>query len=90
MGSGVLVPAVLQTRDKYLDIRYRNANSSVGFADSEQDGLEHISTLLDEVNRGENQEGVIEAMFKSFGRALDMATSKDTRLQTVLSTKGSL
>ena len=42
------------------------------------------------VMRDGNAHHVIEAMFKSFGRALDMATSKDTRIQTVLSTKGSL
>ena len=42
------------------------------------------------VMRNGNAHHVIEAMFKSFGRALDMATSKDTRIQTVLSTKGSL
>lgn len=32
----------------------------------------------------------IEAMFKAFARALDMATSYDSRIEDVLSTKGSL
>ncbi len=39
---------------------------------------------------GSNTHHVIEAMFKSFARALDEATSRDPRIQDVLSTKGSL
>lgn len=39
---------------------------------------------------GINQHHMAEAMFKSFGKALDMAVSKDSRVQDVLSTKGSL
>ena len=37
-----------------------------------------------------NAHHVIEAMFKAFGKALDMAVTEDPRIQTVLSTKGSL
>jgi imidazoleglycerol-phosphate dehydratase len=33
---------------------------------------------------------MIEAMFKAFAKALDEATVKDTRIKTILSTKGSL
>ena len=33
---------------------------------------------------------MIEAMFKAFAKALDMATGKDERITDVLSTKGSL
>lgn len=39
---------------------------------------------------GENNHHIMEALFKSFGRALDEATVKDSRIQGVLSTKGSL
>lgn len=39
---------------------------------------------------GINQHHMAEAMFKSFGKALDMAVSMDSRVQDVLSTKGSL
>ena len=39
---------------------------------------------------GINNHHMIEAMFKAFARALDEATSKDSRIQDVLSTKGSL
>ena len=42
------------------------------------------------VLRDGNAHHVIEAMFKSFARALDMAASTDERIKTVLSTKGSL
>ncbi len=37
-----------------------------------------------------NTHHVIEAMFKSFGKALDMATMEDPRIKSVLSTKGRL
>ena len=39
---------------------------------------------------GMNNHHMIEAMFKAFARALDEATSKDPRINDVLSTKGSL
>lgn len=37
-----------------------------------------------------NNHHMIEAMFKAFAKALDMAASKDARIEDVLSTKGSL
>lgn len=39
---------------------------------------------------GDNAHHIIEAMFKSFGKALDQATELDERIEDVLSTKGSL
>ena len=39
---------------------------------------------------GENTHHMTEAMFKAFGKALDMATGMDERITDVLSTKGSL
>ncbi|MDO5134043.1 MAG: imidazoleglycerol-phosphate dehydratase HisB [Eubacteriales bacterium] len=39
---------------------------------------------------GENDHHVIEAMFKAFAKALDLATQKDPRYDDVPSTKGSL
>ncbi len=39
---------------------------------------------------GINNHHMIEAMFKAFAKALDQAVSKDERITTVLSTKGSL
>lgn len=43
-----------------------------------------------DVVRGENPHHIIEACFKAFARAMDMATQLDGRIQGVLSTKGSL
>ena len=43
-----------------------------------------------DVVRGENPHHIIEACFKAFARAMDMATQLDPRIQGVLSTKGSL
>jgi len=43
-----------------------------------------------DVIRGENPHHIIEACFKAFARAMDMATSFDPRIQGVLSTKGTL
>jgi imidazoleglycerol-phosphate dehydratase len=39
---------------------------------------------------GSNAHHIIEAMFKAFSKALDMATQKDPRIEDVLSTKGTL
>lgn len=39
---------------------------------------------------GENDHHIIEGMFKAFAKALDEAVMKDSRIKTVLSTKGSL
>lgn len=45
----------------------------------------HIKML-----NGSNAHHMIEAMFKSFAKALDEASQKDERIKDVLSTKGSL
>lgn len=37
-----------------------------------------------------NAHHMIEAMFKAFAKALDMACSRDERINDVLSTKGAL
>ncbi len=39
---------------------------------------------------GTNNHHIIEAMFKAFAKALDIATQEDPRIMDVLSTKGSL
>ena len=43
-----------------------------------------------DVIRGENPHHIIEACFKAFARAMDLATGFDERISGVLSTKGSL
>ncbi len=39
---------------------------------------------------GKNAHHIIEGMFKAFSKALDMAVQKDSRIEDVLSTKGTL
>ena len=39
---------------------------------------------------GENAHHILEAAFKAFGKAVDMATTIDDRVEGVLSTKGAL
>ncbi len=39
---------------------------------------------------GENLHHIVEAIFKALGRALDEATSRDPRIEGVMSSKGSL
>ncbi|MBM3213108.1 imidazoleglycerol-phosphate dehydratase, partial [Candidatus Poribacteria bacterium] len=48
------------------------------------------ATLHINLMYGNNTHHIIEAIFKAFGRAMDQATSKDERIQGVLSTKGTL
>ena len=45
----------------------------------------HIKVL-----KGKNNHHIVEAMFKAFAKALDEATSMDSRIEGVLSTKGIL
>ena len=66
-GSGVLVTGMSQFRDPYLDIRYRNENSSVGAMDAKLGGLEELSNILDEVGKGSDDdsgEGILAAQFQ--------------------------
>jgi len=39
---------------------------------------------------GENKHHIVESIFKSFAKAMDMATQIDPRIKSILSTKGSL
>jgi imidazoleglycerol-phosphate dehydratase len=48
------------------------------------------ATLHVNLAYGSNTHHIIEAIFKALGRALDQATTKDERIQGVLSTKGKL
>ena len=63
MGTGVMAPRVNQARDIYLDIRYRNENTSVGNLEEMTDGLDNLAAVLDEVAKGQDGEGVLEGMF---------------------------
>jgi len=47
-------------------------------------------TLHIDLVRGSNSHHCLEAIFKSFGRAMDQATTVDTRVHGIPSTKGTL
>lgn len=64
-GNGVLTTGVSQTRDLYLDIRYRSEAASVGATDAWLSGLNDIAAILDEVGDGDG-DGIIEAQFSNF------------------------
>ena len=63
LGAGVYAPDVSQTRDQYLDIRYRNVTTDVGYMSAQAEGMDHLANVLDEVTKGEDEGGIIEAMF---------------------------
>lgn len=78
-GSGVLVTGLSQFRDPYLDIRYRNENSSVGAMDSKLGGLEELSNILDEVGKGSDGnkgEGILAAQFQDLRDQLNNLTGE--------------
>lgn len=70
VGYGVLTRGATQLRDPYLDIRYRNENSKLGANDEKLNSLLQIGNILDEVGKGEDGFGVIEAQFEKFMEAL--------------------
>jgi flagellar hook-associated protein 1 FlgK len=76
-GSGVLITGMSQFRDPYLDIRYRNENSSVGAMDTKLGGLEELSSILDEVGKGgegKKGEGILAAQFQDLRNQLAKLT----------------
>ncbi len=61
VGSGALTTGVSQLRDPYLDIRYRNEVSNVHYYDGKLSVLEDLALIFDEVGKGTDDNGVIEA-----------------------------
>ena len=52
IGYGVLADSVSQLRDPFMDIRYRDMNSSVGSYEAMVKGLDQLVDILDEVGQG--------------------------------------
>lgn len=81
VGNGALVTGINQIRDPYLDIRYRNTSSDVGYYDTMLDGLQQIASILDEVGKGENGgDGLLYAQLLELSdalRQLDENPNKD-------------
>ncbi len=71
IGYGVMVDGVSQVRDPYLDIRYRNENSSVGAAETTLNGLKQLAHKLDEVGKGTEDFGIIEDQFNDMIKQLE-------------------
>lgn len=76
VGGGVITTSVSQLRDPYLDIRYRTEMSSVGAYETKMKGLLQLAGVLDEVGKGDDDEGVFEAQFNDLiAQLTDMAAS---------------
>lgn len=75
VGAGALTTGVSQLRDPYLDIRYRNENANVGYYDGKYSVLEQLSLIFDEVGKGEDDNGVIEA---TMSRLLEQLQTMNT------------
>ena len=76
IGSGAFVIGVNQSRDQYLDILYRDEQASVGAMEGKLDALKRIDLVLDEVGRGDDEAGVIEAQFNTMIQQLEALTTK--------------
>lgn len=72
IGYGVLAEGTSQLRDPFMDIRYRNEQSSVGAYEARLDGLKQLSNILDEVGDGEEDFGVIEYQFNDLIQQLQI------------------
>ena len=64
--GGVLAQGVYQLRDQYLDIRYRNEMTRVGESTQKLNVLQQLSDIFDEVAKGDDGDGVLEARFNDF------------------------
>ena len=76
IGYGVLTDGVSQLRDPFLDIRYRNEQSSVGTYESKLNSLQQMSSILDEVGKGNGEFGVLAAQFEDFEKELNNLLGK--------------
>jgi flagellar hook-associated protein 1 FlgK len=76
VGSGVLCTGVSQLRDPYLDIRFRNEQASVGAMDAKLAGLDELTTVLDEVAKGDGKSGIMEAQFNDLYTQLQNLSTK--------------
>lgn len=66
IGYGVLIDTVSQLRDPFLDIRFREENASSGAYASKLDCLQQLAHVLDEVGKGTDDFGIVEAQFSDF------------------------
>jgi flagellar hook-associated protein 1 FlgK len=76
VSAGVIANGVAQLRDKYLDIHYRNEQTSVGALDAKMGGLNRLASILDEVGMGEDEAGVLEARFNELIEHMELMTTQ--------------
>lgn len=87
IGNGALVTSINQIRDPYLDIRYRNTASDVGYSDTMLSGLKGIASILDEVAKGENKDGLLYAQIKDLADCLSRLGSDRSKDNDTLARK---
>lgn len=87
IGNGALVTSINQIRDPYLDIRYRNTASDVGYSDTMLSGLKGIASILDEVAKGENKDGLLYAQLKDLADCLSRLSSDRSKDNDTLARK---
>ena len=82
IGNGVLVRGISQIRDPFLDIRYRNITSDVGYTDTMLSGLQQIASILDEVGKGTDGklgDGLLYAQIRDIVTSLQTLGSNPTK-----------
>ena len=80
VGSGSLVTGINQIRDPYLDIRYRNASTDTYHYDTWLSGLQNIASILDEVGKGDNKDGLIYKAIQDLAEKLRSYSASPTSL----------
>ena len=74
IGSGAIAAGISQMRDPYLDIRYRTECASVGYMDTKLSNLNDLAAIIDEVGRGDDENGIISAQLSDFLASLERLT----------------
>ena len=80
VGSGALVTGINQVRDPYLDIRYRNASTDTYHYDTWLSGLQNIASILDEVGKGDNKDGLIYKAIQDLAEKMRAYSANPTSL----------
>ena len=78
IGNGSLVKSVMQLRDQYLDLRYRDAQADVGSVDAALAIQQQLAAILDEVGDGADESGVLEAYFSAMEEQLQNMITQGT------------
>ncbi len=97
MDEALVLCAVDFSGRPYLGFDYEFKMDRVGYFDTEMVreffyavSYQAMMNLHFDIMRGTNTHHIIEAMFKAFAKAVDIATTTDPRITDILSTKGML